>query len=178
MKLLIRFAMVVLWLMGGVSAVCANAADVWLTENEAYVLLDHLLDLPVANNDKSAQLQRYKKWANLRAKLARENKLSNSQMKIYLFMVFIAEQRAKIDSLEEMAKEIVPMFKKQPTVLLGVLKESPFLLPAACNNINVHFELYGAERDKQKFLENYQGMITQTLGVEFSAACLAKIRVP
>ena len=165
-----------MWAFGGLSVVSSDSADVRLTENEAYVLLDHLLDLSAVSNDKSTELQRYKQWANLHAKLVRENKLSNGQMKVYLFMVFIAEHKVAIDSLEEMAKEIVPRFKKQPEVMLAVLKEIPFLLPATCNRIGTHFELFGSRRDKQQFLTSYEKMITDKLGKEHATVCLTQIR--
>jgi hypothetical protein len=178
MKPLIQLVIVVVWTVGGLSMACADPANGRVTENDAYVLLDQLFDLSVTDNERSVQLQRYKQWENLHVKLTRGNKLSNGQMKAYLFMVFVAAEKAKIDSLEEMAKEIVPIFKKQPTVFLGVLRETPFLLPAACDRMNMHFELFGNERDKQKFLEDNQATITNALGGKRSAECLAKLQEP
>jgi hypothetical protein len=75
-----------------------------------------------------------------------------------------------------MAKEIVPRFKKQPEVMLAVLKEIPFLLPATCNRIGTHFELFGSRRDKQQFLTSYEKMITDKLGKEHATVCLTQIR--
>lgn len=176
MRFLLRSAMIGMLTFGGASVASADNANVPLSENEAYVLLDHLLGLSAVSSNKAVELQRYKQWANLHARLMRESKFNKDQMKIYLFALFIAEQRVKVDSLEEMAKEIVPIFTKQPEVMLAVLKEVPFLLPSTCNRIGTHFELFSSERDKQKFLTSYEKMINDKLGKEHAVACLAQIR--
>ena len=176
MKLAVLLVVTGTLLFGGLPVVRSDNANVPLTENEAYVLLDQLLALSAVSNDRAVELQRYKQWASLHARLMGEDQFSKEQMKIYLFAVFVAEQRVKVDSLEEMAKVIVPKFKKQPELMLAVLNEMPFLLPATCNRIGTHFDLFGSGQDKQQFLTSYGKMITEKLGKENAKICLVQIR--
>jgi len=176
MRFLIRLAIIGMWAFGGLSVVSADSADVRLTEKEAYILLDNLLGLSAVGNDKSADLQRYKRWADLHDKLMEQNQLNLAQMKVYLLIVFIAEEKTKVHSMEEIAEEIIPLFKRQPTVMLQAMKELPFLLPRACSQFSAHFELFGSGRDKQQFLTSYEKMITDKLGKEHATVCLTQIR--
>ena len=175
MRPLIRFATLAVLLFAASPAVRASETNARLTEHEAYVLLDHLLVLS-EKNDRATQLHRYKQWAGLHAELMKTDQLTKEQMKVYLFMVFIAEEKTKVDSLEEMAKEIVSKFSRQPTMMLEMLKENPFLLPAVCGRINEHFELFSTAQVKQKFMVNYKQKITDALGNARAPACLDKLQ--
>lgn len=165
-----------MWAMAGPSVASAESSNAQLTEKEAYILVDNLLDLSKTGNDKSAELQRYKRWANLHARLTQRDELSMAQMKVYLLMVFIADEKTKVHSQEEIAKEIIPMFKRQPTVMLQVLKELPFLLRPVCEQFAAHFELISTVQDKQTFLAGYEKTITDMLGKSQATACLTQIR--
>lgn len=177
MKLLIPLVMIGMWTIGVSPVARADSNNIALTDKEAYILLDNLLDLSPVGSDKSAALQRYKRWASLHAKLMQQDRLSISQMKVYLLMVYIAEEKTKVDSMEEMAKEIITVFKRQPTVMLQVLKELPFLLSSACEQLAAHFELFGSAQDKQTFLSTYEKTITEKLEKDQATACLTQVRV-
>jgi hypothetical protein len=177
MKILILLALIGMWTLAGPFIVKADSNNAALTEKEAYILVDNFLGLSAVSSDKSAELQRYKRWADLHASLTQHDQLSAAHMKVYLFMVFIAEEKNKIHSMEEMAKEIIPMFKRQSTVMLQTMKEIPFLVRPTCSRFAAHFGLFGSAQDKQVFISSYEKLITDKLGREKATACMNEMRV-
>jgi hypothetical protein len=159
----------------GASSTASNDDRV-LSDREAYLLLDNLLELSEATTDHDVQLARYREWEKLHIKLSPERNMTKNQMKVYLFMVFIAHEDVKIHSQEEMAEEILPLFSRQSTLMLTVLKELSFLIRRTCGSINDSFDLYGTPDDRQEFIKKYETDITRVLGKERAAICMSELK--
>lgn len=147
-----------------------------LSEHDAYLLIDRLLTLSEESSNHKVQFERYKKWEELYIKFSNNEEMTKNKMKIYLFMTFIAHEKTMIHPQEEIAEGIVPIFTRQPEVMLSILKELPFLIPATCTSLNDHFDLFGTKEQKQQFIEKYEGDILKSLGKEQTKTCLGKLK--
>lgn len=164
--------------VGGLLVQSANASDRRAEEADAYVLLDNALNLSEVGNtaDWRYQYQRVEQWSALHEKLTRGTKLSNTQMKMYLFFVFVSDQRIYTHDLEDIDEEIVSIYEKQAVDMLRVLEETPFLLPAVCKNLNGHFEQVGDLSAKPKFIEKNRAIFHAQLGDKLATQCLAEFK--
>lgn len=154
----------------------AISSDAKLNHNEAYVLLDNLLNLDEINTEQRTQLDRYKEWEKLHLKFSSNNKLDKSQMKIYLFMTFISSEQTKTHSQEDIAKNIKPLFDRQSKQMLEILSELPFLSSSTCQTLSDHFALFGTKAGKQQFIKRYKKEISQSLSTEQAKVCLRKLK--
>lgn len=154
--------------------------EIRLSEHDAYLLIDRLLTLSEKSSNQKVELERslerYKKWEELYTKFSNNEEMAKNKMKIYLFMTFIAHEKTMIDPQEEIAEGIVPIFTRQPEVMLSILKELPFLIPSTCTSLNDHFDLFGVKEQKQLFIKKYEGDILKSLGKEQTKICLSKLK--
>lgn len=176
MKFLKKMFLCVLVLARVLAAQNAECDGAKLGQHEAYLLVDNLLSLSDKSSDHKAQLAQYKAWENLYKKFSSDGELNENEMKIYLFMVFIADEKTKVESQEEMAKGIEQKFVKQSSMMLAILKELPFLISSSCSALNNHFDLFSNKEKKQSFLTKYKNVITQSLGKEHATTCFDKLR--
>jgi hypothetical protein len=160
--------------MAFVSSV-AHSAEMAISEHESYLLLDNLLSFTDTTGNHKMQLEQYKEWGKLYRKLVNQKRMTKTDLKLFLLMGFIADERTKIEPQEEIAKDIMPVFTAQPTIILNLLKELPFLIGSTCNSLNSYFELTSKGDEKQQFIRKYEGEITATLGKD-APQCLAKIK--
>jgi hypothetical protein len=147
-----------------------------LSEHDAYLLIDRLLTLSEESSNHKVQFERYKKWEELYIKFSNNEDMTKNKMKIYLFMTFIAHEKTMIHPQEEIAEGIVPIFTRQPEMMLSVLKELPFLMPSTCTSLNDHFDLFDRKEQKQQFLKKYEGVILKSLGKEHTKSCLDRMK--
>ncbi len=176
MKLLKRTILYTIIIYTFLTSRIAIGNEMKLSEHDAYVLLDNLLTLSEENYNQKVQLERYKEWEKLYVKFSSNGEMTKNKMKIYLFMAFIANEKAKIHPQEEIAEGIVPIFTRQPEVMLSILKELPFLIPSTCTSLNDHFDLFGKKEQKQQFIKKYEGNILKSLGKEQTTICLSKLK--
>lgn len=154
----------------------AQSAEMVITEHESYLLLDNLLGLSETSGNHKMQLEQYKEWGKLYRKLVDQKRMmTKTELKLFLLMGFIADERTKIEPQEEIAKDIMPIFTAQPATILNILEELPFVIGSTCNSLNSYFELTGKGEEKQQFIKKYGKEITATLGKDASL-CLAKIK--
>lgn len=151
-----------------------------ISEHDAYLLIDRLLTLSEKSSDQKVELERsferYKKWEELYTKFSSNEEMTKNEIKIYLFMTFIAYEKTMIHPQEEIAEGIVPIFTRQPEIMFSVLNELPFLIPATCTSFNDHFDLYNKKEAKQQFIKRYEGDILKSLSKEQARICLNKLR--
>lgn len=143
--------------------------------NEAYILLDTLFDLSPDKTSVQELLKRQNNWAKLYKKYSSKKTLSVNEMKVYLFIVFIADQQVISHTIEEVGKEIVSKFEKQPKEFLTVLGQNPFLMQSTCKAIQEHYILINEENNRFKFSAKYKNIIMQYLGEKQGAMCLKEI---
>lgn len=176
MKFLIKIILCALLLSNVLLTQNVSGDDTKLDQSDAYFLLDNLLSLSEKSGNQKTQLAKYKTWAKLHKKFRSDDALTKNEMKIYLFMVFIADEKTKIDPQEEMAKEIEQIFVRQSSMILSILKELPFLIPSNCNSLNNHFDLFSNKEEKQKFITKNRNAIIESLGKEYAKICFDKLR--
>jgi hypothetical protein len=143
-----------------------------LSQEDAYFLIDNLVGLSELKDNRKQQLANYRKWKELQDKFAKKDGLSKEQMKIFLLMIFIAEEKAKVHPAEELARQSGPLFLKQSDMILDILKDTPFLIQSACNSLSDHFSLYKDKNAKEHFLKEYKKKIVESLGSQRGTTCL------
>lgn len=153
----------------------AYGAEMTITEHESYFLLDNLLSLSDISGNHKMQLEQYKEWSKLYRKFVNQKRMTKNDLKLFLLMGFIADERTKIEPQEEIAKDIMPIFTAQPATILNLLKELPFLIGSTCSSLSSYFELTSKGDEKQLFIKKYEGEITATLGKD-APQCLAKLK--
>lgn len=150
--------------------------EIKLSPNETYILIDRLLSLSGDSNNIKDNLAKYNKWANLYIKIRSKNLLSKNEMKVYLLIVFISENRMLTQTQEDISFEILSKFEKQPTLFLDVLKELPFFISTSCNALKEHFIITGKnENQKKQFINKYRMVIMQHLGDTYSIKFMTSI---
>lgn len=154
----------------------ANSSEMELSKQESYFLLDNLLSLTDTTGNRKVQLEHYKEWGKLYHKMKDQQQMTKNQLKILLFMNFIADERTKIEPQEEIAKDIMPIFTKQPDKILKILSELPFLISSTCSAVNNYFDLMGKDNGKKQFLKKYEEEIVKSLGKDNASICLSKIK--
>lgn len=171
----IKLLIVYIFVSMAIVSSTAQGVEVAITEHESYLLLDNLLSLSETRGNHKMQLEQYKEWSKLYRKLVDQKRMTKTELKLFLLMGFIADERAKIEPQEQIAKDIMPVFTAQPTAVLDILKELPFLIGSTCSSLNSYFELSGKVDEKQQFSKRYEGEITATLGKD-APQCLAKLK--
>jgi len=101
--------------------------------------------------------------------------MTKTELKLFLLMCFIADERNKIEPQEQMAKDIKPIFTAQPATILNILKGLPYMIGSTCNSLNSYFELTGKGDEKQQFIRKYGKEITATLSKD-APLCLTKLK--
>lgn len=134
--------LVVCFLFASTALVSSSAysAEVMISAHESYLLLDNLLSLTGTTGNHKAQLEQYKEWSKLYNKVSGNKNMTRNQLKLFLLMGFIADERVKIEPQEEIAKDIMPVFTTQSAAVLNILKELPFLIGSTCNSLNSYFQ--------------------------------------
>lgn len=151
-----------------------DTANTGLSEEDAYILLDKLLRLDAQPGNHDHQFQRWKKWESVFVKYYKKSHLNITEMKIYLFMNFIAQKTVSVHTMEEISRDILPKFKAQPEVYLSVLKELPFLTESSCRAISSSFGYKAGQ--KAEFVKEYRATIMESLGDKYGAECLKCIQ--
>ncbi len=146
-----------------------------LTQADAALLLETLLE-PAGQRDQAAQLARYREWGRLHDRYRADGQWTEEQARVYLFIVFVAHEKAMAEPQEEIAKEIVPLFVKHADDILSALKALPFLIPSTCAALGDHFDLFGTAEEKRRFLRRHSTPLSTALGSPYADQCLRKIR--
>ena len=156
------------------AALARKDSSLKISPDEAYILLDQLLELSEKKRDVKDQLAEYKKWESLYIKYSRAENPTELDIKIFFMMVFIANERYKAHTLEESAKDILLIYRKNPKRFLKVLKENPFLIPSACDRLRDSYDLYGRP-GKKDFIKNNTALLLESLGEKLGRQCIAKL---
>lgn len=170
------YAVIAALMMLASSAILATEepSSTGISNEEAYVLLDQLLSLDSQPGDHLHQLERFKRWESLFVRYYRKSNLDLEEMKIYLFMAFVAEKSVAVHTIEEISRNILPKFRTQPDVYLDVLKALPFLTESSCRAISRSFGRKAEQ--KAEFVEQYGATIAEALGDRYGAECLEDIQ--
>jgi len=131
-----------------------------------------LLSISAEPNNIKDQLKRYKEWERILNKYIGIKKASIGEMKVYLFMLFIAEEKAIIHTKEEIYSDIYSKFVNQPEEIIDILEELPFLREHTCTAIHEHFIISDRVQEKAKFVKKYHPLFNRILGPELSMRCL------
>ncbi len=147
-----------------------------IDSNESLILIDKLLSLSNKPIEIQDQLKRYKVWRSVFEKYHNKESFTINETKIYLFMIFIADEKVLTHTSEDIEFDIVKKFKKQPTYFLNVIKELPFLARSTFMAINGHFTIINKPEKKIEFINNYKSIINKQLGSTLGAECLSLIK--
>jgi len=176
MKVYKIFFLVILYLLIFNNIGYSSEDNMRLSPTETYILLDRLLSLSSSSNNIKNNLAKYNEWADIYIKFRSKKLLSRNEMKVYLLIVFISENRMLTQTQEDISFEILSKFEKQPTLFLNVLKELPFLISTSCNAIKEHFIIAGKDEHKKKqFINKYKTVILKHLGDTYSLEFINKI---
>ncbi|CAB5081487.1 hypothetical protein D3OALGB2SA_640 [Olavius algarvensis associated proteobacterium Delta 3] len=148
--------------------------QVTITPQNSDLLVRFLLDIHDESSDKD-YLSTLREWSSLLEKYNAKQKLTKNEMKVYLFMVHIAYQRALSHSIEKISKEIVRKFEAQPGLFLSEMKVSPFLLESACNGLKGHFLTFGEDIDRTSFITKHEPIFIRELGPDLGNRCVSII---
>lgn len=152
-----------------------NSEQIKFGPKEASVLIDRLLGFSGKSLNNREKLSKYKEWANVYTKYNSKEFLDINEMKIYLFIVFVSQEKVLIQTQEDISAEILSKFERQPEVFLRALKELQFLIPATCSALKGHF-LFTGELDKRhQFSKKYKEMIFHYLGEDRGKECLSRV---
>jgi len=143
---------------------------------EAYILLDYFLRLDPEPTEIKEKLAQYNQWASVYAKYSQKKLLTKNEMKVYLLIVFMAEEKGVVHTQEEIYKEIVSKFESQPEVYLAALEELPFFIPVTCKVLKEHFFFVNEPDKKHQFAKKYEKIILQNLGEKSGSECLKHIK--
>ena len=158
------------------------AQNIWAEEKtqlqvkhkDAYILLDNLLKLSKKKSDIKASLSEFKKWERIYIKYSRVKNPTETDIKIFLLMVFIAHEHYHAHTLEESAEDIVPIYQKNREIFLKVLNQNSFLIPATCNQLREYYDLF-KRPGKKEFIDTNKQLILKLLGEQQSSECMERL---
>lgn len=168
-----------LFLIGNSVVGCASS----LTDKEAYIIIDDLLELESQQSDMKASLRKYRKRGSLYLKYWEKVKgnPTEEELKIYLFLVFAVEKTGNAEMTEHISDNFLPVAKKNLDNILRILSDHHFLVPSTCHAINLSFQYAGVgemePKIRQQFLEKYKQKILNSLfrsGMD--KPCLSEIK--
>lgn len=146
---------------------CASPA---LTEKEAYIIVDKLLNLEPYSGDAKDALARYRAWSNLYMdywRRAKGDAPSEEDMKIYLLLVFAAYKSASAETTEHIAETFIPIFEKNSGAILKILGNRHFMVETTCQAIAEGFSYADskelAAKAKIEFMGKYKHPIMEAL---------------
>ncbi len=146
-----------------------------MSKEEAYVLVDNLLQLTDKPKDTKQSLSKYREWEAQYIKARESAHLGPKQLAVYFFIVFVAEARAMADTTEEISHEIVPLYMRDKVRFLSVLNNNPALIPAVCSNLGSHFTMEGKEKELGSFITQNSPLIVKYLYKPFAQACITAL---
>jgi hypothetical protein len=146
-----------------------------VSPEDAYVLLDNLLELSEKKGNIKAKLVEYRKWEKAYVKYSSVERPTELDIKIFLMIIFIAHERYMAHNLEQSADDIVAIFKRNSKLFLAVLKKKAFLIPSACDCLRDHIDLY-ARPGKTEFIDSNKGLILESLGEKLGQQCMEKLQ--
>ncbi len=147
----------------------ACASDV-LTEKEAYIIVDKLLNVSSKGGDAKAKLERYREWGDLYNSYWQRMKASDSSdadLRVYLLIVFAAYKSASSDITEHVGETFLDIFERKHSEILDVLRNRQFLIETTCKAIDSGFSLADSKGDevklKTEFMDKYKHVIEEKL---------------
>lgn len=142
---------------------------------EAYILIDYFLRLDPEPTEIKEKLAQYNQWSSVYGKYSQKKLLTKNEMKVYLLIVSIAEEKGVVHTQEEIYKEIVSKFENQPEVFLAVLDELTFFIPVTCKVLKEHFFFVNEPDKRYQFAKKHEKIILQYLGENFGSECMTHI---
>ena len=176
MKFIVRVIVaVVIMAVLSFAGKAANAKETTITQEDAYILTTNLLNMDQPT-DIEAKGKRLKAWYSLLEKARSGKAMTKDQVKLYLFMNFITNERVKVHTHEEIGKEIVSIFDKNAAIILSVWKELPFLVASTCATINESkYLMPDGVKEVAAFKKKYRKRIVKALGSKDADKCLQLI---
>jgi hypothetical protein len=162
------------------SSICVppcHSAELKLNPEDSQILVRELLRMYPESLSTTEYVAKLHEWADLLDRYNSKKLLNKNEMKVYLFMIYIADQRVKTHSNEEIAKRIVQKFEAQPNLFLSTLKKSPFFIESACEGIKRHYLTFGGIENIQNFTEKYKSLFIQELGPVLGNTCIFTMRI-
>lgn len=155
-------------------ALAAQGPDV-LSKEEAYVLVDNLLQLADEPKENKLSLLKNKEWEAQYTKVRDSAHLGRKQLAVYFFVVFVAEARAMTHTNEEISHEIVPLYMRDKVRFLSVLNSNPALVPAICRSLGSHFTIEDKEKDLPGFITQNTSLIAKHLYKPYAETCITEL---
>ena len=107
------------------------------------------------------ELERQKSWMNVYNKYFQKKELTPNEMKIYFFIIYIADESASTHSQEEFSKDVIIKYESQPELFLTILNSMPFMIPHVCRAIRDHYILTGNAKNGNEFINKYNSELGQ-----------------
>jgi len=146
-----------------------------MSKEEAYVLVDNLLQLTDESKDIRQSLSKNKEWEAQYIKARESAHLGSKQLTVYFFVVFVAEARAMAHTTEEISHEIVPLYVRDKVRFLSVLNNNPALVSAICRSLGSHFTIEGKKKDFRSFVTKNSPLIEKHLYKPYAETCIAEL---
>ena len=148
-----------------------NGAELKLSDQEAFVLLDVLLGITSKDLNTKETIERINRFMYTYQKYYEKGELTPEELRIYLFIVYIAYERANAHAQEVISDGILSKFDKQPDLFLMTLDVRNFLVPSTCRAIRDAYILHGEYKDASLFIQKYDKKLDQFLRIRERTAC-------
>lgn len=154
-----------------------NAEEFGIEKEEAKIIISKLLRLypeGLSNKDYVNELQ---KWIDIVEKYNSIENLSEDELKIYLFVIFVAEKSYATHSREILSKNVVNKFEQNYELFLTTMKKHSFLIETTCKMIQRHYILYDKIENTHLFSKKYNDLFVEYLGDKRGKTCIESIIV-
>jgi hypothetical protein len=148
-----------------------NGAELRLRDHDAFVLLDVFLGITSNDLSTKERIERQKKFRSIYQKYYEKSELTPEELRIYLFMIYIADEKALTHTQEVISDGILTKFDKQPDLFLMTLDVWTFLLPSTCRAIRDAYIFDGEHKDASQFIQKYNKKLNQFLRIRKRTTC-------
>ena len=89
--------------------------------------------------------------------------------------MFIAEAGNKVQTMEDIGHEIVPLYMRDKVRFLSVLDHNPAFIPAVCSNLASYFSMEDKEKDLDSFIAQNRPLMAKHLYKPYAEICIAEL---
>ncbi len=144
-----------------------------LSEAEAFFLVDRILHL--TEQDGSNALAKYKEWESQYIKIRSNAHRDVKSMGLYFFVIWIADMRTSVHTLEEIGFEIRGFYEKDKQLFLTALNKYQGFIEAVCGSLGGHFNLVGKDDEFSEFISQNAPLIEEKLYKPYAKRCIDEI---
>jgi hypothetical protein len=147
-----------------------------LSKEEAFFLVNSLLQLTDDSKDAKQSLSKYKEWETQYIKVRDAAYLGEKQLALYFFVVFIAEARAMTYTSQEISHEVVPLYMKNKERFWSVLNINPAFIPAVCRHLGGYFVIEGKKTELSGFIAQNKPLMEKHLYKPHATTCISELQ--